>query len=140
MSKDIKIKNGLTIKLKGAAQNIVKKAAFPKSVSINPSDFHLIIPKMTLKVGEKVSQGDVVFFSKKDDRIKFCSPVDGVITDIVSLKEIASEFGVPLIIDNTMATPYLCQPIEHGADIVVHSTTKFLSGHGNAMGLSLIHI
>ena len=83
MSKDIKIKNGLTIKLKGAAQNIVKKAAFPKSVSINPSDFHLIIPKMTLKVGEKVSQGDVVFFSKKDDRIKFCSPVDGVITDII---------------------------------------------------------
>jgi Na+-transporting NADH:ubiquinone oxidoreductase subunit A len=83
MSKDIKIKNGLTIKLKGAAQNIVKKAAFPKSVSINPSDFHLIIPKMALKVGEKVSQGDVVFFSKKDDRIKFCSPVDGVITDIV---------------------------------------------------------
>ena len=62
----------------------------------------------------------------------------GVITDIVSLKEIASEFGVPLIIDNTMATPYLCQPIEHGADIVVHSTTKFLSGHGNAMGGAIV--
>ena len=83
MSKDIKIKNGLNIKLKGAAHNIIKKAAFPKFVSLNPSDFHLIVPKMAIKVGEKVSQGDMVFFSKKDERIKFCSPVDGIIKDIV---------------------------------------------------------
>ena len=83
MSNDIKIKNGLNIKLKGAAENILKKAALPESVSLNPSDFHLIIPKMALKVGEKVSQGSVVFFSKKDERIKFCSPVDGTIRDIV---------------------------------------------------------
>ena len=83
MSNDIKIKNGLTIKLKGAAENILKKAALPESVSLNPSDFHLIVPKMALKVGEKVSQGSVVFFSKKDERIKFCSPVDGTIRDIV---------------------------------------------------------
>jgi Na+-transporting NADH:ubiquinone oxidoreductase subunit A len=83
MLNDIKIKNGLTIKLKGAAENILKKAALPESVSLNPSDFHLIIPKMALKVGEKVSQGSVVFFSKKDERIKFCSPVDGTIKDIV---------------------------------------------------------
>lgn len=83
MSNDINIKNGLTIKLKGAAENILKKAALPESVSLNPSDFHLIVPKMALKVGEKVSQGSVVFFSKKDERIKFCSPVDGTIRDIV---------------------------------------------------------
>jgi Na+-transporting NADH:ubiquinone oxidoreductase subunit A len=83
MLNDIKIKNGLTIKLKGAAENILKKAALPESVSLNPSDFHLIIPKMALKVGEKVSQGSVVFFSKNDERIKFCSPVDGTIKDIV---------------------------------------------------------
>ena len=69
MSNDIKIKNGLTIKLKGAAQNIVKKAAHPKFVSLNPSDFHLIVPKMVVKVGENVRQGDVIFFSKKDERI-----------------------------------------------------------------------
>jgi O-acetylhomoserine (thiol)-lyase len=62
----------------------------------------------------------------------------GVITDIEALKEIAGEVGVPLIIDNTMATPYLCQPIRHGADIVIHSTTKFLSGHGNAMGGAIV--
>jgi Na+-transporting NADH:ubiquinone oxidoreductase subunit A len=65
MLNDIKIKNGLTIKLKGAAENILKKAALPESVSLNPSDFHLIIPKMALKVGEKVSQGSVVFFKKR---------------------------------------------------------------------------
>ena len=41
---------------------------------------------------------------------------------------------MPLIVDNTMATPYLCRPIEHGADIVVHSLTKFIGGHGNSIG------
>ena len=41
---------------------------------------------------------------------------------------------MPLIVDNTLATPYLCKPIEHGADIVVHSLTKFLGGHGNSIG------
>lgn len=62
----------------------------------------------------------------------------GVITDIEALKEIAAGIGVPLIIDNTMATPYLCQPFRHGADIIIHSTTKFLSGHGNAMGGAIV--
>jgi O-acetylhomoserine (thiol)-lyase len=48
--------------------------------------------------------------------------------------EIAHEAGIPLIIDNTFATPFLCRPIEHGADIVVHSATKFIGGHGTTMG------
>jgi len=69
--------------LKGAAKNIVKKAPYPKSVSLNPSNFHLIIPKMVVKVGEKVNAGDAIFYSKKDERIKFCSPVDGIIKEIV---------------------------------------------------------
>jgi len=83
MSYDIKIKNGLTINLKGAAQNIIKKAATPKTISINPSNFHLIIPKMVVKIGQKISQGDVVFYSKKNERIKFCSPVNGVVKEII---------------------------------------------------------
>ena len=83
MSNDIRIKNGLTINLKGAAKNIVKKAPYPKSVSLNLSNFHLIIPKMVVRVGEKVNVGDVIFYSKKDERIKFCSPVDGLIKEIV---------------------------------------------------------
>lgn len=58
----------------------------------------------------------------------------GVVTDIAAIAEIAHEGGVPLIVDNTMASPALCRPFEHGADIVTHSTTKFLNGHGNAIG------
>ena len=58
----------------------------------------------------------------------------GVVQDIEAIANVAHDAGVPLIVDNTMATPMLCRPIEHGADIVVHSTTKFLNGHGNAIG------
>jgi O-acetylhomoserine (thiol)-lyase len=58
----------------------------------------------------------------------------GVITDLEAIAAIARRACVPLIVDNTLATPYLCKPIEHGADIVVHSLTKFLGGHGNSMG------
>ncbi|MDB5407750.1 MAG: hypothetical protein JWL84_2662 [Rhodospirillales bacterium] len=58
----------------------------------------------------------------------------GVVTDIAAIAAIAHESGIPLIVDNTMATPYLCRPFEWGADLIVHSTTKFLGGHGNSMG------
>jgi O-acetylhomoserine (thiol)-lyase len=58
----------------------------------------------------------------------------GVITDIEAVANIARKAGVPLIVDNTLATPYLCKPIDYGADIVVHSLTKFLGGHGNSIG------
>jgi O-acetylhomoserine (thiol)-lyase len=58
----------------------------------------------------------------------------GVIVDIVKVAAIAHEAGIPLVVDNTLATPYLCRPFEWGADIIVHSTTKFLSGHGHALG------
>jgi len=56
------------------------------------------------------------------------------VADIEGLAKLAHKYGIPLIVDNTVATPYLCRPIEFGADIIVHSTTKYLSGHGNAMG------
>jgi O-acetylhomoserine (thiol)-lyase len=58
----------------------------------------------------------------------------GVVTDIQAIADIAHKHGIPLIVDNTMATPYLIRPFEHGADIVVHSATKFLGGHGNSIG------
>jgi O-acetylhomoserine (thiol)-lyase len=58
----------------------------------------------------------------------------GSITDIEAIAAIARKAGVPLIVDNTLATPYLIRPIDHGADIVVHSLTKFLGGHGNSLG------
>jgi O-acetylhomoserine (thiol)-lyase len=53
--------------------------------------------------------------------------------DIQAVAKVAHDFGVPLIVDNTVATPYLIRPIEFGADVVIHSATKFLSGHGNAV-------
>ena len=60
------------------------------------------------------------------------------VADIEGLAQIAHKHGIPLVVDNTVPTPYLCRPIEFGADIVVHSTTKYLSGHGNAMGGAII--
>jgi O-acetylhomoserine (thiol)-lyase len=58
----------------------------------------------------------------------------GSITDIEAIATIARKAGVPLIVDNTLASPYLLRPIDHGADIVLHSLTKFLGGHGNSIG------
>jgi O-acetylhomoserine (thiol)-lyase len=58
----------------------------------------------------------------------------GVIIDIAAISAIAKKHNLPLIVDSTMATPYLIRPIEHGADIVIHSATKFLGGHGNSIG------
>jgi len=79
------------------------------------------------------------FASQIDDKTKaifiesFANPA-GFVTDIEAVAKVAREAGIPLIVDNTMASPYLVRPIEHGADIVVHSLTKFLGGHGNSMG------
>jgi O-acetylhomoserine (thiol)-lyase len=58
----------------------------------------------------------------------------GTIVDLEAVANIAHEAGIPLIVDNTLATPYLCRPFEWGADLIVHSTTKFLDGHGNSLG------
>ncbi|HEX7983993.1 MAG TPA: aminotransferase class I/II-fold pyridoxal phosphate-dependent enzyme [Duganella sp.] len=62
----------------------------------------------------------------------------GNITDIEQIAAIAHKHGVPLIVDNTVATPYLLRPFEHGADIVVHSLTKYLGGHGNSIGGAIV--
>jgi len=74
-----------------------------------------------------------------DGRTKavFCESIGnplGNITDFGAIAEVAHRHGVPLIIDNTVPTPYLCRPIDFGADIIVHSATKYLGGHGNSIG------
>ncbi|MDP1520247.1 O-acetylhomoserine aminocarboxypropyltransferase/cysteine synthase family protein [Porticoccus litoralis] len=74
-----------------------------------------------------------------DDRTKaiFCESIGnpaGNIVDIEKLAEIAHRAGIPLIVDNTVATPFLCRPFELGADIVVHSLTKYIGGHGTSIG------
>ncbi|MEX0408532.1 O-acetylhomoserine aminocarboxypropyltransferase [Aquibium sp. LZ166] len=62
----------------------------------------------------------------------------GIFVDLEPIGEIARRHGLPFVVDNTMASPYLLRPIEHGADIVVHSLTKFLGGHGNSMGGAIV--
>jgi O-acetylhomoserine (thiol)-lyase len=67
----------------------------------------------------------------------FCESIanpGGIVVDLPAISAIAKKAGVPLIVDNTLATPYLCRPKEFGADIVVHSLTKFIGGHGNSIG------
>jgi O-acetylhomoserine (thiol)-lyase len=73
----------------------------------------------------------------ENTRALFCESIanpGGYVGDIPAVAEVARRLGVPLIIDNTSATPYLCRPFDHGADIVVHSTTKYITGNGTAMG------
>ncbi|WP_028009320.1 O-acetylhomoserine aminocarboxypropyltransferase/cysteine synthase family protein [Solimonas flava] len=78
-----------------------------------------------------------------DERTKalYCETIGnplGNVTDIAALARIAHDAGVPLIVDNTVATPYLVRPFEHGADIVVHSLTKYLGGHGTTIGGAIV--
>ncbi|MBV1931803.1 MAG: aminotransferase class I/II-fold pyridoxal phosphate-dependent enzyme [Porticoccaceae bacterium] len=74
-----------------------------------------------------------------DDRTRaiFCESIGnpaGNIVDIKALSDMAHKHGVPVVVDNTVATPYLCRPFEHGADIIVHSLTKYIGGHGTTVG------
>lgn len=79
------------------------------------------------------------FESRIDDKtrgifIESLANPGGEFVDIEAIGNIARKHGLPLIVDNTLASPYLVRPIEHGADIVIHSLTKFIGGHGNSMG------
>jgi O-acetylhomoserine (thiol)-lyase len=66
--------------------------------------------------------------------VESSSNPEGVVCDLEAIAEIAHDAGVPLIVENTMPSPYLCQPLKHGADVVIHSMTKYIGGHGNSMG------
>lgn len=81
--------------------------------------------------------GEIARACTKRTRAIFCESIanpGGHVADLGKIAAVADRKGVPLIVDNTTATPYLCRPIEHGATIVVHSTTKYLSGNGTVMG------
>jgi O-acetylhomoserine (thiol)-lyase len=87
---------------------------------------------------------DPASFAKLIDantRAIYCESIGnplGNVTDFAALAEVAHRHGIPLIVDNTVPTPYLCRPFDHGADIVVHSLTKYLGGHGNSIGGVLV--
>ncbi|WP_416916303.1 MAG: O-acetylhomoserine aminocarboxypropyltransferase/cysteine synthase family protein [Roseicyclus sp.] len=77
----------------------------------------------------------------EDTRAVFCEAIanpGGYITDLRAIADVADAAGLPLIVDNTSATPYLCRPIEHGATLVVHSTTKYLTGNGTVTGGAIV--
>ncbi|WP_224489608.1 Na(+)-translocating NADH-quinone reductase subunit A [Robertkochia flava] len=82
MSNDIKIRKGLDIKLKGVAEKTISVAPRSKKFAIKPTDFHGVTPKMVLKEGASVKAGEVIFFSKYSDRVKFVSPVSGTLSEI----------------------------------------------------------
>jgi O-acetylhomoserine (thiol)-lyase len=76
-----------------------------------------------------------------DTRALFCESIanpGGVVTDLAAISKVADNAGIPLIVDNTSATPYLCNPIAHGATLVVHSTTKYLTGNGTVTGGAIV--
>ncbi len=97
------------------------------------------LPRQGIEV-RMVSHDDYVGFENAIDektRAIFCESIGnpaGNVVDIEKLAEIAHRHGVPLMVDNTVATPYLCRPIEMGADIIIHSLTKYIGGHGTSIG------
>ncbi len=100
-------------------------------------------PQMGIEVRFADSRDPDSFAKLIDGRTKaiYCETIGnplGNVTDITALANIAHAHGVPLIVDNTVASPYLCRPFEHGADIVVHSLTKYLGGHGTTIGGAIV--
>ena len=100
-------------------------------------------PQMGIHVRFADASKPETFAPVIDARTKaiFCESIGnplGNVTDVAKLAEIAHAHGIPLIVDNTVPSPYLFRPIEHGADIVVHALTKYLGGHGNSIGGAIV--
>jgi O-acetylhomoserine (thiol)-lyase len=100
-------------------------------------------PQMGIEVRFADYRDPASFGKLIDARTKaiYCESIGnplGNVTDIAALAQVAHAHGVPLIVDNTVTSPYLCRPFEHGADIVVHSLTKYLGGHGTTIGGAVV--
>jgi O-acetylhomoserine (thiol)-lyase len=102
--------------------------------------FHYTLPKLGITVSFVEDQDDAEQWraaTRENTKAYFAETIGNPqnnILDIAKVSDLAHEAGIPLIVDNTVATPYLIRPFEHGADIVVHSATKYLGGHGTAIG------
>lgn len=101
--------------------------------------FAYVLPRqgVTVRFAESDHADAIAGLIDQNTRAVFCESVGnpaGNVCDIEALAEVAHAHGVPLIVDNTVATPMLLRPFEHGADIVVHSLTKFMGGHGTTLG------
>ena len=100
-------------------------------------------PQMGIETRFADARNPASFAALIDARTKaiFCESIGnplGNITDFEALAKVAHDAGIPLIVDNTVPSPYLCRPFEHGADIVVHSLTKYLGGHGNSVAGAIV--
>jgi O-acetylhomoserine (thiol)-lyase len=105
--------------------------------------FSHLLPSLGINVGFAKSDApsDIAALIDADTSAVFCESVGnpaGNICDIAAIAKVAHAKGVPLIVDNTVATPILLRPIEHGADVVVHSLTKFMGGHGTTLGGAIV--
>jgi O-acetylhomoserine (thiol)-lyase len=101
------------------------------------------LPQLGIETRFADPRDPAAFEALIDARTKavFCESIGnplGNVTDIQALADLAHRHGVPLIVDNTVTTPYLCRPFELGADIVVHSLTKYLGGHGTTIGGAIV--
>ena len=120
----------------GLDKNIV---SVPQLYGTTYTLFAHLLPQLGIKVrfAESDHPAAVEKLIDNDTRVVFCESVGnpaGNICDLEALAKVAHKHGVPLIVDNTVATPILLRPFEYGADIVVHSLTKFLGGHGTTLG------
>jgi O-acetylhomoserine (thiol)-lyase len=106
--------------------------------------FHYTLPKLGIEVSFVENQDDPECWraaARPNTKAFFGETIGnpkGDVLDIAAVSRVAHELGVPLIVDNTVATPYLIRPLEHGADVVVHSATKFLGGHGTAIAGAIV--
>jgi O-acetylhomoserine (thiol)-lyase len=123
-----------------AGTNIVSP---PQLYGTTHTLFQHYLPNFGIKarLAESDSLADIEKLIDYDTRAVFCESVGnpaGNVCDIESLAAIAHRYGVPLIVDNTVATPIMLRPIDYGADVVVHSLTKYLGGHGTSLGGAII--
>ena len=124
------------INLAQAGDNIVSSANLYGGTY---TQFNDILPALGIEVKFVDSQDPQQFADAIDDKTRaiFCETVSNPaleVTDLDAVGEIAKAHGIPLVVDSTFSTPYLTQPLAHGADIVVHSMTKWFGGHGTGIG------
>jgi O-acetylhomoserine (thiol)-lyase len=132
--------NYAVLNLTGLGANIV---SVPQLYGTTQTLFAHVLPSqgVTVRFAESDEPGAIEKLIDADTRGVFCESVGnpaGNVCDIEALARIAHQHGVPLVVDNTVATPILLRPIDYGADIVVHSLTKFMGGHGTTLGGAIV--
>ena len=114
MSKEIRLKKGLNINLLGEADKVYATVKPAENYVLKPTDFHALIPKLTVKIGDKVKAGSTIFFDKSDERICFCSPVSG---EVIDIKRGDKRRLLEILIKSDMEIKYKSFPIKSSEDL-----------------------